>query len=91
MQGKRYECPCAECARQEDSLTAQWHRALNEAILHAPENTRRLVAGVAAMRIGRGGVSQVARITGLDRKTLRRGIRELREGRPPSGRLRKPG
>jgi len=34
----------------------------------------------------------VARITGLDRKTIRRGLREInRVGRAPSERIRRPG
>jgi hypothetical protein len=41
---------------------------------------RRLLAGFLAGQLGRGGISDLARITGLDRKTISRGRRELRGG-----------
>jgi transposase len=56
------------------------------------ERARRLVAGTEALAIGRGGVSAVARATGLSRPTVRRGLREVREGvSAPRGRIRREG
>ncbi len=61
------------------------------------ERARRLWAAVEARAIGRGGIIRVAEATGLSRGTIRAGLRELDtpippdEGRPPTGRLRRPG
>jgi hypothetical protein len=91
MEKQRHECGCRECRKDSASPEAERHRLLNEAILHSQENNRRLVAGLEAMRVGRGGITKVSRITGLDRNTIARGIRELREGRPAMGRIRRAG
>jgi hypothetical protein len=57
------------------------------------ERQRRWVAGWEASRLGYGGVHLVAQITGLDRKTIRRGQTELAQGLvgAPSTRIRRPG
>jgi transposase len=44
------------------------------------ERTRRLVAAREAMAIGWGGISAVSRATGLSRKAISQGIKELQEG-----------
>ena len=56
------------------------------------ERERRLYAAAEAAKLGRGGVTYLARLFGCDEKTIRRGRREL----PPSsalppGRSRKKG
>ena len=51
----------------------------------------RLFVAQQALELGRGGVSQVSRLTGMSRPTIYRGIAELRghrEGNPPAGRDR---
>lgn len=65
------------------------------------ERQRRLWAGAEARALGHGGVSVVARATGLGRPTVYRGIEELESERPPKGgpavelpgtrRIRQPG
>ena len=57
------------------------------------ERTRRLWAAVEARARGRGGISAVARATGLSRGTVRTGLRELAAAgaAPPTARVRKPG
>ena len=56
------------------------------------ERARRLVAGAEALPIGRGGVSAVARATGLTRATVRRGVADVRAGATlERGRIRRPG
>ena len=60
------------------------------------ERSLRLWAATEALVLGRGGISQVARATGLMRKTIATGIRQLQatdpEAAPPPGnRLRQPG
>jgi len=55
------------------------------------ERSRRLVAAADCAALGRGGISQVARASGLSRPTLYQGVHEL-EGREQGlGRIRRPG
>jgi DDE family transposase len=58
------------------------------------ERSRRHWAAAEALELGRGGVSWVARATGLARNTIAAGMRELRQAvtnQPPSPRLRQCG
>ena len=57
------------------------------------ERGRRAVAATEALALGYGGITAVARATGLSRKAIGRGIRELRGEVPvaPAGRVRRPG
>ena len=59
---------------------------------HLDERTRRLWAASEALAIGRGGASAVARATGVSRRVIGEGIKELADG-PPAGavRVRRPG
>lgn len=47
------------------------------------EPARRCWAATEALSLGRGGISAVARATGLSRKTIRAGIREIHTGTVP--------
>jgi len=58
---------------------------------HLDERTRRIMAATEAASLGFGGVSLVSRACGLSRKSIHKGIHELREGRPLVGRIRRPG
>jgi transposase len=58
------------------------------------ERMRRLVAAAEAEVLGFGGASVVARATGVSRRAIRRGLRELRQTsspRTPEGGVRRPG
>ena len=56
------------------------------------ERARRLFAGSEALAIGRGGVSKVARATGLARSTVRRGVADVTGGDlGAKGRVRRAG
>ena len=57
------------------------------------ERQWRLYVATEAKRIGRGGISQVARAAGVTRKTIRTGIRDLEARGPyqPGERIRKQG
>src|SRR3954471_21638541 len=59
---------------------------------HLDERRRRLWAASEALAIGRGGASTVARATGVSRRMIGEGIKELTDG-PPAGavRIRRPG
>ena len=59
---------------------------------HLDERARRLLVASEALAIGRGGASTVARATGVSRRAIGEGIKELTDG-PPAGpvRIRRPG
>jgi hypothetical protein len=85
-------CSCPECRREPDGAVACEHRAINQIIACTDERSRRLVAGLLAWLYGHGGITRLARITGLDRNTIARGRRELDQVDVlPSGRVRRPG
>jgi hypothetical protein len=56
------------------------------------ERERRLFAGAEALQLGRGSLVYLSQLFGCDKKTIRRGIRELRR-KPslPPGQSRKKG
>jgi len=58
---------------------------------HLDERARRMVAAAEALRIGRGGITQVSRVCGLSRVTITKGIAELAKIPLPQGRIRRPG
>jgi hypothetical protein len=86
-----HACECPTCRRHPKGRVAREHRALNRLIAASDERTRRLLAGFLARQHGKGGISLLARITGLDRDTVARGRRELRQPFRSSGRIRRPG
>jgi transposase len=57
------------------------------------ERARRAVAAAEALALGRGGIAAVSRATGLSRKAIALGVRELRGEVPRAepGRIRRPG
>lgn len=58
---------------------------------HLDERQWRLLLGAEAEAIGRGGISLVARLSGASRTTVQVGVREVRAGVRPDGRVRAPG
>ena len=44
---------------------------------HLDEKQRRLLAAAEAQSLGQGGISRVARIIGISRPTITRGVKEL--------------
>ena len=59
---------------------------------HLNELTRRLWGATEAMALGYGGIAIVAEATGLSRRTIERGIRQIEdENKPPSAKIRRPG
>lgn len=55
------------------------------------EKQKRLLAGSEAVSIGRGGIQILSDITGMDRKTIRKGIQELQKKKKNIERIRLPG
>ena len=76
-----------------DVAIVEWIRSKYEALVgDLNELARRRWAAVEAMSLGRGGITLVAKATGISDRTIRNGIRELRQGDdPPEGQQRRPG
>jgi len=76
-----------------DSATADQVKARFELLsVNLDERLRRLVAAAEAQVIGHGGVSLVARATGVSRRAIAVGMTELQHPPPgPQRRIRRPG
>ncbi len=89
---------CGACQDESDHPERVLHQQMNLLLSRLDEPQRRWYAAVEANRLGRGGVRQVAAITGLDEQTIRRGQQEVagsladvpikRQRRPGGGRPR---
>jgi len=77
-----HRCSCPACLAHPRGGTARAHRDINRLLASLDERRRRLFVGFLARRQGRGAIRRLARITGLSRNTIRRGLREWR--RPPA-------
>ena len=85
-------CVCPVCRTGSDRARVEFHRAINRVVVELDERGRRLFAGLLARQHGRGGIQLVSLITGLDRKTVRRGLREIkRRGHSNNERIRRTG
>lgn len=58
---------------------------------HLDERQRRLVLGIEATEIGRGGIKATAATTGVHPDTVARGVREVTGQSEPATRVRAPG
>lgn len=83
-----HQCQCAVCQGEAKHLEKALHQQVNLLMSRLDEQERRWYAGLEARRLGHGGIDQVAKMTGLDEKTIARGMAELAEGlegRPQKG------
>lgn len=75
----------------EHRIIQEKYKALNEIL---DERGKRIWAAVEARSLQHGGISKVAKATGLSRTTIHVGFKELESGgssAPPPGRIRKKG
>ena len=88
-----HQCQCPHCLRPEPHPDRQVHAQMNLLLSRLDEQQRRWYAALESRRLGRGGDTAVARITGLHVDTIRRGRQELQQGLRdrPIGRIRQPG
>jgi len=68
-------------------------QAMRLAYAHLGERPRRIYAATEALKLGHGGIAQVATVLGCHRRTIERGLAELRllESFPPDREHRKKG
>ena len=88
-----HQCECSVCQQSESSSEQSFHQQMNLLMSRLDEQQRRFYAAVESLRIGHGGDVQVACISGLDVKTIRRGRQELDNelASRPTDRIRLPG
>lgn len=87
-----HRCQCPDCKRDRGGRLAGQHAAIIAFLAILDERDRRLMAAFLARQEGRGGIAQIARISGLSRNTIRRGLRELTTPDALSSpRIRRPG
>lgn len=77
-----HHCACAVCLAGTDPATAQQHAHINLFLRCLTEPQRRWYAGMLSQAPGSPSDRQLARITGLDPKTIARGRAELTAGLP---------
>lgn len=70
-------CQWAKGVEQPNSATAQLHQQINQLAALLNEKDRRQFVGLLARQLGRGGVTSMAEVTGLDRNTIRRGQQKI--------------
>jgi hypothetical protein len=70
-------CQCPQCVEQPISSVAELHRQINQLVVLLNEKDRRQFVGLLARQLGRGGVTFMAEVTGLDRNTIKRGQQEI--------------
>lgn len=70
-------CACPICCSQADHPEKVLHEQINLLMSLMNAHQRRLFAAFQAQQMGHGGITRMAEITGLDRKTIRKGFREL--------------
>jgi len=86
-------CQCPVCQRAEAHPDKRWHQHMNRLLSRMDEQQRRWYVGLESLKIGHGGDTLLAQITGLHVETIRRGREELEnelEDRPPE-RVRREG
>jgi hypothetical protein len=86
-------CGCPDCTSGRDHPERHLHRNLNLVLSRLDEQQRRWLVALESQKLGHGGDTRLALITGLHPDTIRRGREELDadlEGRPVD-RVRTPG
>lgn len=88
-----HRCPCPDCRCHPRGKVARTHRDINRLLTVLDERNRRLFVALLARQQGRGAIRRLARVTGLSRNTIRKGLRELlrTSARQRSSRLRRKG
>ncbi len=74
-----HECECEACQTSKDHSNWQVHHQMNVFLSRLDEQQRRWYVGLESKKLGYGGDTLLAQITGMDVETIRRGRRELDE------------
>jgi hypothetical protein len=74
-----HECECSICQQQTDEALMRYHRQINLLLSRLAEPQRRWYVGVLSQEPESPSDAQLAFITGIDEKTIRRGRQEMEE------------
>ena len=88
---RRQRSQAARASPREGTASSDVTESLGKFLATLNEKQRRLYAGFESLKLGHGGDTEVARITGLNVKTVARGRRELLAGHIDLDRIRGPG
>ena len=72
-------CICPICRSKTEHPDKTLHQQINLIMSLMNARQRRLFAAFEAQQLGHGGITRMAEISGLDRKTIRKGGHELSE------------
>ena len=88
-----HQCKCDICQQSESHPDQVLHQQMNLFVSRLDEQQRRWYAALEAKKLGRGGATLLAKVTGLSVETIRRGRYELENDLVdrPHDRVRKPG
>ena len=75
-----HQCECIICQQSESHPEQTQHQQMNLFMSRLDEQQRRWYAALEAQKLGHGGTTLMAKITGLSVETIRRGRYELEEG-----------
>jgi hypothetical protein len=65
--------------REEEGKIKETYEAIKPFLYN--ELQRRVYAGAEAKTIGHGGISIISKITGMDRETISRGVKEIEDAK----------
>jgi len=74
-----HECECLVCLESKEQPDWAIHHQMNVFMSRLDEQQRRWYVALESHKIGQGGDTLMAQITGMDVETIRRGRRELDE------------
>ena len=88
-----HPCACDICQQSESHPDQTVHQQMNLLMSRLNEQQRRWYAAIEAQKLGHGGATLMAKITGLSVETIRRGRTELENGLAdrPVDRVRRAG
>ena len=88
-----HQCQCPDCLSPHEHPAQEVHRLMNLLLSRLDEDHRRWYVALESLKLGHGGDRQLARITGLNVETIRRGRRELARSLDgfPAERIRRRG
>lgn len=88
-----HRCQCAHCQQETIHPDQELHRQMNLLLSRLDEQQRRWYLAVESNRMGPDGDGLLSQITGLDEKTIQRGLEELAHSlaERPTERVRLPG
>src|SRR5947199_303005 len=77
-----HQCQCPPCRGGQDHPDRHWHYRINLVMSRLDEQQRRWLAALESQKVGYGGDTLLAFITGLHVDTIRRGREELDADHP---------